>query len=539
MEERHAPAEVSGGQVANFKAADARMSDLAPGEHGVALIARIRRGHPYVRLTLSVLLVCAGYYLGGVVGIALMFPASPIAIIWPPNAILLAALLLMPVRMWWVYLLAAIPAHLHLVTNFQPGVPLVTMLCQVFGNIIQAVIAAVAVHRFAGAPPRFDSLRSLTAFILLAAIAAPCVVAALVAYLFLLTGWVSNFWLAWRLRFLANVFATLTITPLIVLTVTSGMTTIRRAPLRRYAEFGLLTIGLFAVGISVFGLDAASPGRYPALLYTPLPFLLWAAVRFGPGGLCLSLLMVAFLSLSNAIAGRGPFVSQSPAENVLSLQIFLIAISLPLMLLTALIEERRNNEGALRRNEEALRASYEQIQSLVGRLITAQATERTRIARELHDDINQQLASLSIAFSGLKRRLPADAADVHDTLARLQQRTITLAEAIRHLSHDLHPGVLQHAGLVAALEAHCAEVGSQHAIKVTFSAAAGLEAIPQDIALCLYRVAQEALRNVARHAGATHAEVALTRWDEGIQLRVADAGRGFDLKQAGQGVDWG
>ena len=123
---------------------------------------------------------------------------------------------------------------------------------------------------------------------------------------------------------------------------------------------------------------------------------------------------------------------------------------------------------------------------------------------------------------------------MHDTLARLQQRTITLAEAIRHLSHELHPGVLQHAGLVAALEAHCAEVGSQHAIEVTLSAAAGLEAIPQDIALCLYRVAQEALRNVARHAGATQAEVALTRCDEGIQLRVADAGRGFDLEQAGQ-----
>jgi PAS domain S-box-containing protein len=552
------------------------MSDLVPGEHIVGLIARIRRVHPYVRLTLSVLLVCAGYYLGGVVGIALMFPASPIAIIWLPNAILLAVLLLTPVRMWWVYLLAAIPAHLHLVTNFQPRVPLVTMLCQVFGNIILAVIAALAVRRFAGAPPRFESLRSLTAFILLAAIAAPCVVAALVAYLFLLTGWVSNFWIAWRLRFLANVFATLTITPLIVLTVTSGMTTIRRAPLRRYAEFSLLTIGLFAVGIAVFGMDDASPGRYPALLYTPLPFLLWAAVRFGPSGLCLSLLVVAFLSLSNAIAGRGPFVAQSPAENVLSLQIFLVAVSLPLMLLAALMEERRTKEEVLQESEErfrhmadyapvmiwmtgidklctffnkgwldftgrtleeqlgngwaegvhrddydrcfstyvtafdarreftmeyrlrrfdreycwvldngvprfapdgrfigyigsaieiterkraeqrlqeheaALRASYARIQDLAGQLITAQEAERARIARELHDDINQQLASLSIAFSGLKRRLPADAVDVHDTLARLQQRTITLADAIHHLLHELHPGMLQHAGLVAA-----------------------------------------------------------------------------------------
>ena len=140
------------------------------------------------------------------------------------------------------------------------------------------------------------------------------------------------------------------------------------------------------------------------------------------------------------------------------------------------------------RDEDALRQSYDRIEDLAGRLITAQEAERTRIARELHDDITQQLAALSIALSGLKHRLDADAADVHDALARLQQRTITLADAIRHLSHDLHPGVLQHAGLVAALKAHCAEFGSQHAIEVTLSAN-GLGAIPQDVGLCLYRVA--------------------------------------------------
>ena len=177
------------------------------------------------------------------------------------------------------------------------------------------------------------------------------------------------------------------------------------------------------------------------------------------------------------------------------------------------------------------RQADDEIASLAGRLITAQEAERTRIARELHDDINQQLASLSIALSGLNRQLPADAADVHDTLARLQQRTITLADAIRHLSHELHPGVLQHAGLVAALKAHCAEFGRQHAIEVTFSAA-DFEAIPQDIALCLYRVAQEALRNIAAHAGARQAHVALRRTADGLELTITDDGQGFDLTEA-------
>lgn len=204
--------------------------------------------------------------LGGIVGIALVFPSSGIAILWPPNPILLAALLLTPARRWWWYLLAVIPTHFHLVAHFQPGVPVVTMFCQVFSNIVQAVFAALAVRHFSGAPPRLDNLRSMTAFILLAAIAAPCAVAALAAYLFVLTGWTADYWTTWRLRFLANVFAILTITPLILLTVHGGMVRMRAAPVRRYAEFGLLVAGLFALWIPFFGLEGAGPGSYPALL---------------------------------------------------------------------------------------------------------------------------------------------------------------------------------------------------------------------------------------------------------------------------------
>ena len=520
--------QIGGGQVANVQGADAHVSDRVSGERDLARLSRIRRVHPHVRTALTALLVSAAYYLGGVVGIGLMFPDSPIAIIWPSNAILLAALLLTPVRTWWVYLLAVAPTHQNLVANFQPDVPLLTMLGQIVGNVSQASISALAVHRFVGAPHRFDTLASLTTFILLAAIAVPCVAAALVAYVFLLTGWVSDFWIAWRLRFLANVFATLTITPLIVLTITGGMTAIRRAPLRRYAEFGLLTLGLLAVGIQVFGLDAASPRRYGALLYTPLPFLLWAAVRFGPGGLCLSLLIVAFLSLSNAIAGRGPFVSQSPGENVLSLQVFLMAISLPLMLLAALVEERRNNERALRR-------SNEQIRDLAGQLITTQEAERARVARELHDDVSQQLAAFSITISALKRRPEVqNSVDLQEALATLQRRTIDLTEDIRHISHDLHPAVLQHAGLVVALKSHCGEFAKQHAIDVVVRSEPECGAIDPATALCLYRITQEALRNIAKHAGAHQVVVILSRSGDEVMLSIADDGRGFDLENVRQ-----
>ena len=207
-----------------------------------------------------------------------------------------------------------------------------------------------------------------------------------------------------------------------------------------------------------------------------------------------------------------------------------------------LVIERKRAEQTLRENETALRASYARIQDLAGRLITAQEAERSRIAGDLHDDVNQQLAGLSIALSNVKRQLQNGGdAIVQDELTRLQQRTVDLADVIRNLSHELHPGVLQHAGLVAALKGHCAEFGRQHAIEVTLSAADGLDGIPDDVALCLYRVAQEALRNIAAHADARKAQVTLRSTGEGLELVIADDGQGFDLAEArhleGLGLD--
>jgi two-component system sensor histidine kinase UhpB len=200
--------------------------------------------------------------------------------------------------------------------------------------------------------------------------------------------------------------------------------------------------------------------------------------------------------------------------------------------LEAEIVERIQAEEALRASQDSLRHSNAQIQDLAGQLITAQEEERSRIARELHDNVNQQLAALSIALSALKRQLPSQAAAAQQEVARLQQQTIALSEAIRHLSHELHPGVLQHAGLVVALQGNCIEFGIQHGIDVTFHADAGLEDLPADVALCLYRVAQEALHNIAQHARARRAEVALTCSDDLLELRIADDGQGFDAAVA-------
>src|SRR5215831_9878781 len=119
-----------------------------------------------------------------------------------------------------------------------------------------------------------------------------------------------------------------------------------------------------------------------------------------------------------------------------------------------------------------------------------------RIARELHDGVNQDLAALSIALSAIADAPPdGPSIDRREQVARLQARAMELAEAIRHLSHNLHPGVLQYAGLATALRSHCREFERDHELTVTYHADENLGTIPSDVALCLYRVTQEALTN--------------------------------------------
>lgn len=205
------------------------------------------------------------------------------------------------------------------------------------------------------------------------------------------------------------------------------------------------------------------------------------------------------------------------------------------------ITERRNAEDAIRESQAALEVSHREIQHLAGRLIEAQDAERARIARDLHDDVSQQLAGLSIAFSGLRQQLNElrGSEGLHEDLNALQQRTTTIAQSVRHLSHDLHPTVLRHAGLVAALTAYCVELERTHGTVLTCIAEGDFGSVTSEAALCLYRVAQESLRNVIAHAGASRASVRLRRAGDIAEMTLTDDGRGFDFassRERGKGL---
>jgi signal transduction histidine kinase len=190
------------------------------------------------------------------------------------------------------------------------------------------------------------------------------------------------------------------------------------------------------------------------------------------------------------------------------------------------------NALARQRAERSAHESAEHIRDLAGRLMTSQEEERRRIARELHDGVSQELAALSITVAALEAGLPESAApDRRQQLARLQRRTAEMVETIRHLSHELHPGILQYAGLAAALRNQCRELEREGGLTVTLEADGGLETLPADVALCLYRVTQESLRNVVRHAKASRVQVAVARDGSDLVLTITDDGRGFDLAE--------
>jgi signal transduction histidine kinase len=193
-----------------------------------------------------------------------------------------------------------------------------------------------------------------------------------------------------------------------------------------------------------------------------------------------------------------------------------------------LVRDLQASEAGLRERQARLEASNQQISHLFGRLIAAQETERTRIARDLHDDIGQRIAGISIAMSGVKRKLASDQAAVA-AIASLQRDTATLADGVRQVSHDLHPTSLQHAGLVDALREVCSQFQRVHGITVSYHSDANLDALPDDAALAFFRVTQEALYNISKHARASHIDCTLTQIDEGVELVIADNGRGFNL----------
>ncbi|HEX9822115.1 MAG TPA: ATP-binding protein [Methylomirabilota bacterium] len=295
-----------------------------------------------------VLVVVVAYYAGSRIGLHLKFEPLAPSLLWPPNAILTAALLLAPRRRWGLILLAALPAHL--LARLDSPLPLALILALFVTNCSESLIAAAVVRRLGfTASGLFDSLRAAGVFIACAGFVAPFASSfADAAAASVLGG--KDYWLVWETRFFANALTALTLVPVIVLIAGKWRAWVRRGLDRRLLEAVGVWLGIVVVGLSLLDVPRGVIG-FSVLMAVPfavlLSLLVWSAVRLGPAGSSLAVLTVEILAIGGAARGQWPFDVLSRADNVLSLQIFLIGVAIPLLCLAALIEEQQRDEEAL------------------------------------------------------------------------------------------------------------------------------------------------------------------------------------------------
>ena len=557
--------------------------------------------------------------------------------LWPGCAVLVAILLVTP-RKIWPFL---IPAGLtgFVIYDLLAGVPLGAIAWLVLTDAVEILVTAGGLCYFMNGSPRLDSLKSFAKYSFFTVILGPAVTASIGIQA--LNG---DRWISWRSNFLSEGLAFLTLTPAILGWFGEGRAWLR-ARRARHLEAGVLFPALIGLSYAIFvarGTNALH--ATPALLYSLVPFLVWAALRFGSMGAGTAASIVAFLSIWGALHGRGPFTQTDPINRIFLLQLFLWFTAVPFMVLSVLGEERKRQESILRESEERFRlmadtaptliwmsgtnklctffnrgwldftgrpieqelgngwasgvhpddlerclgvyttsfdarAKFEMeyrmrrydgeyrwivdygvprfssngvfwgyigsciditerkmsemsLHELSGRLIHAQEEERARIARELHDDISQRMAFLQIGLDQFEQSIHGLTPNERNELHNLTAVASEVSSDLHGISHQLHPARLDLQGLVAATDSYCKEVTSQHELCIKFVHQNVPVQIPMDVALCLFRIVQEALRNVVKHGKTSDARVELSGDGDWIDLRISDSGTGFNLESA-------
>jgi signal transduction histidine kinase len=454
-----------------------------------------------------VLLIAGGYYAAAQGGEALLL-TGPAGAFWPATGVGIAVLYLGGLH-WWPGVLLG-----DLLSREFTQLPLGTALAETAGNMARALLAVLILQRLVGRQAAMDRLEHVGA--VFAAVAIGEAVSATVAMLALRAGDVidvSEMGVFWRSWWLGGVAGGLVVVPL-ALAWAHARASVWRG--RRAGEGALMLAAV--TGLSVIALSADQP-----LTYMVFPAFIWAALRFGPQGATLAVAVgsvIAVLATSNEV---GPFVEHSPTDSALNLQLYIVFAALTTSCLAAIVSERRRAalELAESQRREGERA----------------ALERQRIARDLHDSVSQSLFSTTLHVRTAQRALEQEQLDtvgpVGEELSEIGQLTRGALAEMRALIFELQPGALAEEGLVAALGKQASALSAREGLAIEVDGPDADLPLGPEVEEQLYRLGQEALANVVKHARAGSATVRIAAEGDIVSMEVSDDGRGFDPAAVG------
>jgi signal transduction histidine kinase len=433
---------------------------------------------------------------------------GPAGAFWPATGVGIVVLYLGGLR-WWPGVLLG-----DLLARDFTLVPLGTALAQAAGNMARAVVAVVILQRLVGRRAAMDRLEQVG--VVLAAVAIGEAVSATIAMLALRAGSVievSEMSVFWRSWWLGGVAGGLVVVPLALAWAHPAALVWRG---RRVAEGALMLAAV--AGLSVIALSADQP-----LTYMVFPAFIWAALRFGPQGATLAVAVAAVIAVVATSHQQGAFVEHFPTASALTLQLYITFAALTTFCLAAIVSERRRAglELAESQRREGERAAF----------------ERQRIARDLHDSVSQSLFSTTLHVRTAQRALKLEELDssgpVGEELSEIGQLTRGALAEMRALIFELQPGALAEEGLVAAVTKQASALSAREGLAIGVDGPGERLPLRPEVEEQLYRLGQEALANVVKHARASSATVHIEARDDSVLMDVSDDGRGFDPAAVG------
>lgn len=473
------------------------------------------------------------------------FVDENVRVFYPQAGVAMAGLLLLGPRYWPAVFLSSLYVSYSDLAR-RPGIAAVNtvgfMGAFAVANALAAATGAWLLRRVRGFNPSMVRVSDVTAFLVYAVVLAPALnatvaVAGFVAFGNLLqvpaddTGRLVQ--LLWMLRWFGHAISILVIAPFFL----AWSRPPSRVTLQRLGEIVLLCSVVVSVCLAAFTSRSPLFSLQYSLSFAPFPFVIWAALRFGQRGAATATLIISAVAILGTSTQSGPFAYAGTSvaapvalsigrwvpvipEGLLVLQIYLAALALSAHFLASAVQERRAAVERLSRSQEELRA-------LSARLQEAREEERATISREIHDELGQQLTGIKMMVHALSRqagRADASLAERAGDITRLADEAVG---TVRRIATDLRPGILDDLGIVASMQWLVQEFSRRTGVSARFATSADEVQADDAARIALFRILQEALTNVTRHAQASHVDVSLDIEDAQARLVVEDDGRGI------------